>query len=300
MTKRALFIVPASSDATQVAYAYLNNVWDAACYTFDIGSSPVDEAILVAARAASPDVIFYMGGESGPGLPSVTTLCALREIAPSVHLGGDFADPPWLPRLEEYRREGCFSLTVSIDGVPGDHVDYATLTPVDISAFDVPDVERDIWCAFAGNHVDRARHDHILKEHGTFDVRSKLLHEIGDRLTLRQRDVTGNYADYVSFLKRCSIMFNTAWTGSGTATHCKGRILEAAFAGCALLEMKSSPTTNWFPQDAFFRFSDADDALTAIEKLSPTEAAERAALLSYHARKHYHPKVIYGNILERF
>lgn len=267
--------------------------------TYDINGSPQDERILAAAKQFRPEVIFFTGGESGAGLPSIDTLKALRKIAPSVHIEGDLADPPWWPRLEHYRQHECFDLQVAQDGVPDCPADYVTVTPIDPEPFAGPSPERDIACGFPGNHVPWERWEKIRAMHGTEDKRSGLLHRLRPLVTLRERDLEGSYRDYAHWMKRCRMVINTSWTGSGLVHHLKGRVIETALAGAALLEMTASPVRHWFPAESYFSFGEAtpEEAKRIIQHMPADEIWKRARAMGAHAREHYHPRQVFGGIL---
>lgn len=300
MTK-ALFITSPTSDARNMAVAYEKNVGPVTHITFDVGGDPIDGTMLATAEETKPEVIFYIGAVEGPGLASIDTLRALKAMAPLVHMSGDLGDPPWWPVLEEYKQAGCMSLTVTMDGAPNAPVDIVTLTPLDVSAFDgpSPSPERDIRCGFPGNYVTKERYREVFKLYRTFDPRSRMLHEIDEKVTLRQREVDGNYSDYVAFLKRCQIVLNTSWTGSGKVHHVKGRVLEAAFAGCAVLEMVQAPTFGHFPAYALHSYASPPAARKFITSATDQQLRLSADILGAYAREHFHPKVIYRTILNK-
>jgi len=295
----ALFVTTATSEPTVNVRAWQQSMGPAGHVTFDLNAPPVDTEILNKAEAFGPDIIFYTGATDGPGLPSDDTLKALRKIAPSVILQGDMGDPPWFPMLEHYRETGCFDLFASMDGASGPLVDVPGLTPVDMEPYDHPPRKRTFRCGFAGNHVSKDYWSRVRDLHGTEDPRSGVLHRLGDLVQLRERELNGLYVNYAGFLRRCHMVINTSYAGSGLAHHIKGRVVETAFAGAALLEMAESPTRDWFPADSFFTYRDLDEARAIILGTSPDEVAERARRFEAYAREHYTPRHIYGAIVER-
>ena len=295
----ALFVTTATSEPTVNVHAWQQSMGPARHVTFDINGPNNDIAILAAAEEYDPDVIFYTGGESGAGLPTDDTLRALRKFAPSVILQGDMGDPPWWPMLEHYRATDCFDLFVGMDGVKDAPIDHATLTPVDMEPWNQKPRKKSIHCGFAGNHVSRDRYETLRHLYGTEDPRSAVLHQLGDLVQLREREMQGQYMNYAAFLRRCRLSINTSWAGSGLAHHVKGRVIESAFAGCGLLEMRDSPTKEWFPEDSFFTYGSVEEARDIILTASWEEIERRAALMTAHARAHYTPKHIYGGIVER-
>lgn len=294
---RAYFVTTITTEPIENYDAWVNTMGPADQLRFDIDKPPRDADILRQAEAFRPDVIFYTGGEKGTGLPSVDTFRMLREIAPVIHYQGDFADPPWWPTMEYYRREGCFDLTVSIDGVKAPLVNYVTLTPMDVVKFAPTKRHKPIHCGFAGNVVPRERYDLIKEKHGTEDPRAKLLHSLSS-VVLRPRQSTGAYVDYIAFLQSCQMMINTSWAGSGQVHHVKGRVIEAAFAGCALLEMLGSPIGDWFPSDCYMIYTSPEEAQAIINSTTEDEIKILASRFSDYARNHYTADKIYKGIME--
>ena len=265
--------------------------------TFDINEEPQDAKILASAKDFAPDVIFYTGATEGLGVPGDDTLRALRKIAPSIIMQGDFGDPPWWPMVEHYRKVDCFDLMVAMDGTDAP-VDHITLTPFDLAKFARPP-KKTLHCGFAGNHVPKERWELLQAMHGTEDKRSGILHRLGDIVRLRERELDGDYNNYAAFLRRCRMILNTSWAGSGTVHHMKGRVLEAAFAGTAVLEMAESPIARWFPDDSYFTYGSIEEARHVIETASVEEITLRATKFETHAREHYNSRRIYGDIMER-
>jgi hypothetical protein len=295
----ALFVTTATTEPIENVDAWEHTMGPASHIVFDINGPKRDDFIRARARQQKPDVIFYTGGVAGDGLPSEETFRKLRKIAPSVILQGDMADPPWHPILKAYRQNECFDLYVGMDGVADAPIDHVTLTPLDLAKFALPPRERKFKCGFAGNMVNKDRYELLLRKYGTKDLRSALLHDLGDFVQLRERETAGDYQNYVRFLRRCRLVINTSLAGSGLVHHVKGRVLETAFAGAGLLEMRGAPTERWFPSGTFFTYGDANEAREIIFGTSHREIDERAAAFAAHAREHYTPEKIYGGILER-
>jgi len=280
---KALFITTQTADTHNLVDA-----WDSASeepairVQFNYQQFRVDPQILEAARKAQPEVIFYIGGCKGAGLPAAETFRQLRELAPLVNVIPDAADPPWHKTIAIYRAEECFDLHVGIDGDKTSPVDLVTVTPVDWRAFKGPSPARDIRCGFSG---------------GLGGKRSSILSRLGSKCLIRLR--SDDYADHVSFLKRCRIVFNTCLTGSGQFYHVKGRAIEAGWAGAALLEFHGSPAQDWFPSETLFGYRDAEDAKEIIASATDAEIEVRAGRLSRAVRENFHPAMIYGQILEK-
>jgi hypothetical protein len=244
-----------------------------------------DWRLVEAAREGNFDVIFYVGVFSAPGNPRHSAFREARRFAPLVNLCSDAADTPWHDVLKEYARQECFDLQVAIDGAIDAPVDLAVLTPVSPLVFGGAHT-KDIRVGFSGS-VSRRR-----------AVMTDVLERFGE-LAVRDRMEIDGYGDHVRFLKRCRLMLNLSTTGSGERHHIKGRVLEAGWAGCALLEPRESPFHAWFPSDACFPYSNAYEAATLINELTDAQIEHAAGRLSAVVAEKYHPKMIYGEILER-
>lgn len=285
---RSLFITTQTNDTHN-----LIDAWDsvahqpAARFQFHYERPPVDDSMIEVAKKTDPEIIFYIGGCSGGiGFPSVGTLRKLRQIAPIINLIPDAGDvgSPWPALIEKYRVEECFDLHVGLDGCLNSPVDHVTVTPVNWRPFEST-TEKDIRCGFSG---------------GVGGRRDSVLEALGSRCEIRIRDsISGDYCDHAHFLRRCHIILNTAWTGSGQYYHVKGRVLEAGWAEAALLEHAHSPTSDWFPSDAYFQYADPDEAISVVETASDDDIGERAMRFAQVVRENYHPRKIYQGILKK-
>ncbi len=296
---KALFVTTNTTEPIENVDAWVSAMGPAEHVTFDINGPQNDAEISARAIACEPDVIFYTGGTEGPGLPSEDTLRGLRAFAPSVIMQGDFGDPPWWPMMNRYRTLECFDLQVAMDGVRDCPADLVTLTPFDLTKYGGPHGQRDIRCGFGGNAMTRDYYDGLKQAGKATDPRSEFLYGLGDKVVIRPREIAGNYAGYVEFMQRCEIILNTCVAGSGKANHVKGRVLEAAFAGAALLEHEDSPAHDWFPADTFLKYRDADQARAIIENVDSAEIKDRAKAAGAYAREHYNAGRIYRGILDR-
>jgi hypothetical protein len=80
-----------------------------------------------------------------------------------------------------------------------------------------------------------------------------------DLVQLRLRDGSPP-SDYVEWLKNCRVIWNHPLTGGMKSQHIKARVIEAALAGCLVLEKEGSPLQNWFePGRDYLTWSDVDD-----------------------------------------
>ena len=295
---KAVFITTQTNDVDGVI-----SPWDSfnephTRVTFNHMAKVDNERIVREVAESAPQVIFYIGSV-GPGLPSTDCLRKLREIAPSIHICFDGVERDWHPLVEGYRADGCFNLQVTIDGAHSAPVDLVTTAPVDPRAFEGEAPLRDIRCGCSGNiGLTGPAHDIPC------DPRGFILYPLMkyDLVTFRQRVVTGgakSYPAHVNFMRRCKMIINTSFSGSGLAHHLKQRVIESAFAGCAHLEDEESPIAKWFPKDCYFLYRDAWRAGEFIRSVSEKEMAESGRLREAYARKHYTPEKVYGEMIAR-
>ena len=283
---KALFITPVGTDLDLLVAAWNSWAETAGHKTYDLWSMPDDEDILQAARDAAPDVMFCLGANEGAGLPSHDTLRTLRTIAPLVHLCWDAADGAWRDVLAAYREGECFNLQVGMDGTTDAAVDMTTLSPIDTRPYNRRERFRPIRCAFAGQVVFNDPHPRAA-------TLAPLLTE--GLIAFRPRTLRP-YSEYVDYIRRCQILLNISHTGSGHGYHVPVRVVEAGFAGCALLDMVQGPIRDWIPEDAVFLYSNAEEAAEIIKS---AEIGDKASALSVHVRENYTPQRIYENILAR-
>ena len=130
-------------------------------------------------------------------------------------------------------------------------------------------------------------------------MRVRTVNILGSSLTVRHRAKVDGYDVHAAFLGRCRLALNFSATGSGERDHIKGRVLEAGWAGCALLEPVGSPFARWFPPDACIRYGDAHEASRLINTLDGEHIERAATLLTETLNERYRPEMIYGEILER-
>ena len=260
--------------------------------TFSTTGPTNDEAILACAKGYQPEVIFYIGANGGV-LPTTDTFKELRNIAPCIHYQTDVEAEAWFDLLKQYRREGCFDLIVGQTGVKTDLVDMATLMAIDVDAFKGAK-SKNMLCGFSGTACDLSNYFPGISE---WDGRAEILKGLSNHISFRPREPVGSYKGHVDFLKRCVIALNVSYTGLGTHHHVKWRVLEAAFADCVLLEMKDSPTKDWFPESSYLVYETIDNAKRIIKYAKISEMTSIASQFSSYARKHYMPRQIFNSIL---
>lgn len=327
---RALFVTSSTSDVDSLVRAW--DCWQShrsVCVKFQHMGRSKDDKILAVAREILPDIIFYIGANEGSGIPSIETFLALKSLAPLINLCCDAGDPPWHKPLRCYREAMCFTLQVALDGNHDSPVDLVTVTPVDPSLYDEP-IPRMIHCGFSGGispknktafktsfsrypppKLTRPRPTNALQAWtpthkkrmtvptGSRALRDQIIWSMDNLVTVRRRTSTAPYSEHVKFMLSCQMIINVSASGTGTTHQIKGRVLEAGWAGCALLETEGSPIANWLPQGSYFIYRDANHARELIKSLTAEQVTKSAFVLNEYVKEHYHPRQIYGEILER-
>lgn len=283
---RALFITTKTADCENHVRAWESVYGTADLFQFDHKGIRNDWMIIDAVRSAAPDIVFYIGAAVSPANPRIPTLATIKEMTTSVCICSDAGDTPWNPTLRSYRKHQSFDLVVAIDGSDNSLVDYVTLTPVNHRAFGRHLSGKDIRCGFSGSV-------------GKWNPRAEMINAVRMFGELEVRPRGGDYSDHVNFMKRCQIILNVSNTGSGLSHHIKGRVLEAGFANCALLESAGSPISRWFPPECYIIYEDAADAVRKIRELPDTAVNAAADALFKYVRDHYTARQIYSGILER-
>lgn len=285
---KALFITTKTADCSNHVRAWESVYGPCEILTFDHMAIRNDWRFLEVAERILPAVIFYIGACSAPGNPRPETLQGLRKIAPLINFCSDAVDHPWHPVLAKYRTLGCFDLQVSIDGANMAPVDLATLTPVDARLFEGHGPGRNIRCGFSGTV-------------GRWNSRSEIINSLSwfGGLAIRDREGSNRYEDHVGFLRQCRMVLNISFSGTGHAHHIKGRVLEAGWAGCCLLETEGSPIGEWFPEGSWISYRTPNEAAEIIATMDDETIRGCAEKLAAEVRAKYRPDQIYGEILSR-
>jgi glycosyl transferase family 1 len=243
-----------------------------------------------------PDCAVFSGTAGGPNLPKPETLAEININVPIIHFCADTSDPPWWPYLESYRAAKSFRMTVNIDGNdewPKEGRDITLLTPIDPAFYDgaLPLEQRPIQLGFCGGYPDGLRKE--LIEH--------LQAECG--LVVKPRnEMYGSYQSYSDFMKQCRIVVNVPISGSGVSRQVKGRVLEAGWAGCCLVDLIESAAGKWFdPYNDYLSYFNVPDAAHKMKSLfnSPDEMRRRAYNLSVKVRRDHSPQVFWNKVFER-
>lgn len=290
---RALFLTTTTNEIPNHIRAWERAFGKAEVQTFNYRGIRQDHLLLQRAKELKPEVMFYIGACAGEGNPTFRTFRDLRKIAPLVNLCSDAEDHPWHSVLNRYRREECFDLQVALDGARNAPVDLSILTPIDPILFRPRPSTRssiaepkDIFCGFSGT---------------LGKPRKSIFRELEKRrlLTFRPRETVDGYDRHAQFIRRCQIVLNTSWTGTGERHHVKGRVLEAGWGRCALLEMRDSPTKYWFPEGSFLTYETAAEVRDILRALTKEDILRYANNLAAHVEANYTPRQLYGRILER-
>ncbi len=282
---RALFITTQTNDCMNHIRAWESWAGPAEHVPYTHLGIRNDQPIVDRVEKSRPDVTFYIGANQAPGNPRPDALKKIKAVAPLVNLCSDAADRPWHRTLMDYARRQCFTAQISIDGAANAPVDHVTLTPVDPRPFE-GESARDIRCGFSGTV-------------GRWNERSEIVNALAwfGGLEVRDRTKGDSYSDHVRFMKRCRMVLNMSRTGTGRANHIKGRVLEAGWAGCCLLESKGSPIAEWFPEGCWLEYEDPPDAARLIRDVTDDVIEATAARLAAEVRRRYSPEKIYRGIL---
>lgn len=249
------------------------------------------------AKQVSPDIIIYVGAIEqyhGRPCPQPDILRAINHVAPMVHICDDAADKPWWPVLEQYDREKCFSVQVAIDGVFETPIrtfenGMTLLTPIDFRPFKPkPWRERSIKAGMVGGlgYGPRQQYTEYLQKKGVLDF--------------RQGPVGRSYDEMAEVMCDTKITYNYGMKGSCEGFHVKGRVIEAGFSGCCLLETKDSPTAKWFiPGLDYLEYENPDHAAQVITNTIDEKLQWMANRLHSKVVKEHHPAVFWKRVLEK-
>ncbi len=278
-----------------------------------------DKVLLEQIKRLEPTAIFYGAESVRDGAPPIDLYHSIREIAPLISILLDGGDPVWRETCKRFRREKRFDLVASIDGIKSDIVDYVTLTPVDYRLYSDPPQQRDIRCGFSGTPIPPLRSS--LVPSGLIDrrhPRTKVLDALAgcESLVVLKHSLDRSVSSYAKFMMQCRISVNTSWSQSpevmfrnvrgrqrvskviwDTTHQIKGRVLDAAWARCCLLETVGSPISQWFPVGSYILYSSTEELLHLINTLSDDIIESTAEKLFTYTVDNYHPRKIYQGIL---
>lgn len=240
---------------------------------------------------AGCDVAVYYGVYGGPDLPSVAAFHRAR--ATCGKLVGMFSDagcPDGTSLYERYRDEDVFSVTVNLDGNPNWPKRVQDWTAFGL--FDTQPYERELPrvrdLGFRGAPGDPAFHH-----------RAHVLKALGKWVSVVVRGEKHEpYKEYVDWMLGCRAIVNDARTGSGRALHVKGRVTEAALAGCLLFETKDSPTRMYLtPGVDYLEYKSPAEIIDVLRQPNFSElAAEFGKRAKAKVLREYGPKRFWDRI----
>jgi hypothetical protein len=297
---RSVFLTTRTNETSKYWQSLINLNWgEVDTVVYDLPGT-TDAGLLSAIKEKSPDLIVYIGARWGQQ-PSITLLSKLtNSVCPTVHFCSDAADIPWHDLLRQYHERGAFTVQLAIDGSdrwPSSAAGLTLLTPVDPLYFSVspqPHAKRAVMCGWGGNagSGDNSQRSATL----AYLLQQKLL-------SLRIRsNLPFTYESYCDFLATCRICLNIAHSGTEAVMHVKGRVVEAALAGCCLLENKNSPTRNWFEAGVdYLEYENPSDAARIITLMNdkPDVTEAMGSSLRKKVLERHSPRKFWGAVLER-
>lgn len=270
----------------------------------------MDDDMIRHAENFGPDMILFTSAWEGLFCPTNATLAKLNTMAPVVHMLHDASDYPWWPQLAQFEIDKCFAATVNIDGGlywPGGSKwdrepisnGVTVLTPVDPRPYQQTQItrvrDRMYALGYAGNRGG--------------PIRSFLTEQVGRAIpsfVCRMREESPQtYFHYAEFLKQCRVVINVPWSGSNSAQHVKGRVVETGFAATCLLEWRNDNTRQWFTPRFHFEEYQGHALPEAVEDCietarflmdRPNRAEEIAMAHHYEVMTKHSPEVVWAKI----
>lgn len=196
--------------------------------------------------------------------PTATALKRARNHSRLVAVFGDGGCPLARYTLRQYADADCFDAMACVDG----NVDW-------------PYREQDFvyWGLFDPKPYERAlqRTRRFGFNGSGAPERHALIASLGKCIDAQvgypPGDVVRKYQDYADWMLQTRAIFNTSWTSYAYAKNSKGRVNEAALAGCLLFETGGSATRNWFtPGEEYLEYSDPLDGCDVPMAYTPHEA----------------------------
>jgi hypothetical protein len=276
----------------------LESLPDAGRYFYDKGISPPDREMLDMTYAFDPEVVLYIGCTGGPHLPSASSFARMRKAGrKTVCLAFDASDESWHPHLAEFKEKGSFDLVVNIDGNDAwprvTERDFTALTPIAAKYWEphwLTSLDcRPVRFGFAGGYASPSR-AHIVT----------WLQKFAELQIPVRNERFGTYQEYADFMMSCRVALSVPWSGVSEVGQVKGRVLEAGWAGCCLLEHVDSPTKHWFtPGVDYAVYRDRNEALMAIHQTDRGVTAQKMAdNLSRRVRAEHSAEIFWGRVWE--
>lgn len=272
----------------------------------------LDNEIYEKAKSLSPDMMVYVGACSG-NIPSPGIFAKIRnDVCPTVHFCSDAADEPWWGTLKNYDDAGSFSAQVALDGNknwPLHEKEITALTPIDPAHYPdpiIPHADRKILFGFAGNPGSVSK----LKDGRVVGRRPMVASMMQFGLKIRPRtpglakiaDAVATYKEAAAYMADTRIMPNFNQTGSFDRQHVKGRVVEAGWAGCLLLEPTGSPAKDWFePGVDYMEYASMDEArgIHDMYRDKPEETQAFGMRLRKRVENEHGPKQFWNKIFKK-
>lgn len=211
----------------------------------------MDAEMIRAAEEFKPDIQIFTSAWEGLFCPENPTLAKLNSIAPMIHMLHDGSDSPWWEQLQQFEKDKCFDIQCNIDGGqnwPGGKEWLQTQTAVKGITLLTPVDPR----PYGDDFISHAQRMYPLGYAGNSggSIRSYVVQVVAraiPALVVHQRlETPDTYAQYAGMLKACRIVINVPFSGSNTAKHVKGRVVETGYAGACLMEWDNPATRGWF------------------------------------------------------
>jgi hypothetical protein len=285
---RAVVFTTGTTDTEKLIQSFTCLGHDTRVVRYDVPG--VDVAAIAGERY---DVGIWIGAvpefHQGP-VPSTMEICRANRATPLIHICSDAGDAPWWPLLEEYHAAGAFRLQVAIDGShdsPLGRFGRVELTPVDDAWFPaIPWHGRLYRCGFVGGTGGRVDLLNRLSEHPAL---FRHLNRGGAPL---------RYQHLCAFYAMCRTVVNDDHTGSAQYRHVKGRFVEAALAGAAVIEPENSPAQDWFrPGIDYLTWGDAEDVLRHVRVATGERIMTMARRLQAQMRERFSARPFWARVL---
>jgi hypothetical protein len=259
----------------------------------------VDVAAIAEEHRGQVDFAVYIGAlreYHNEHVPLTPVLVRANRAVPMVFFCCDACDPPWWPRIEEYRREGAFSAYLTIDGcrnTPLAKYGLVELTPIDPAYFPEPPVPwnaRRHSCGFSGGGGHREQMIKVMEDEAGLSWLTKGSGHVP-------------YELMCAFYAQCSSVINFPRTGSAVTCHVKGRVLEGALAGAVVMDAADSPTSDWFePGVDYLTYDNVNHAVSLVRELRQGAAngqhyAAMAARMRVKVLERHSPRAFWGRVL---
>lgn len=245
-----------------------------------------------AVQRYKPELVVFIGGSPGHiFLPRPEALAEANKIVSMVLICCDAGDDPWWPLLDEYYNKYSFSIQIGIDGSINSPIyknGYGLVYPIPLDPALFPQSpyqSRPNRVGFAGSIGERAPMINTLKDRGL--------------LTLLDGYPFRPYSELTRFYSTCKFVVNDPHTGSGKRMHVKARVMEAALAGCVLLEPVGSPVSLWFdPGEDYLEWNDFDQ-LCELASGDGSKLEAMAVRFRKKALERYSAPVFWRRIIDR-